>query len=210
MKKLIQILAVLAGWYGIAILTTSYVELQKKIEAPVIFGTAPRVSTTSWDQGFVSFTGTFKYDKSGTFYPPINMVDGHCIKQIEGCNLAFAVVSPAGNDSVLSVVTDSFNVTQWNRDTIVFENSHPCYKTVFSINRATSTLTGAEVFPGDKGGECEKGQNVTISLVNGSEHYQQLQKKSNAYGIANLIGLALLLVGALFLSWKIAKPAKPL
>lgn len=205
MKKSIQILAVLAAWFGLATLTTSYVELQKKIEAPVIFGMVPKVNVSSWDQGFVSFSGTFKYDKNGTFYPPINMVDGHCIKQIEGCNLAMAVVSPSGDDSVLSVITDAFNVTQWNRDTIVFENTHPCYKTVFSINRATSTLTGAEVFPGDKAGTCEKGSNVTISLNNGLEQYQAMKNKSQALGLVNLVGLLLLLVAALFLCWKIAR-----
>jgi hypothetical protein len=205
MSKLAKTLSVLAllvllffGWYIIAML--HFVSIWTKV--PVNILGQGRVYAGSWDQGFVTASGTWTLDGENHAFP-LNMSEIQCIKDDRRCYAAGARLS----DGYLVADLDFYNVTKWDSSTLEFVTDAICVSYVYVINRNTEKLTGRRVAKTTEDPTCKSiisSPVLRLSFVNGLDVVNKLRSEAAPTLIS--LPVATIWTGAiLFWIWRVVR-----
>jgi hypothetical protein len=99
-----------------------------------------KVYVDSWDQGFVSASGTWVMAPDQLFYP-MNVSAIKCFRDQKTCYDAQATISQYG---FLQSDLTTFPIVRWDSSTIQFGETTTCFNSIYEIDRATETLSGRE------------------------------------------------------------------
>ena len=165
----------------------------EQIRHPVQMTGAPFLSATA--SQYATARGTWTSEPQGQA-PPVQTSEIRCIKQLMICTEATALVSDGG---VLNVISDSYDVADWQESRIVYKNDAECVNYVYTMDFLTKSVTGMAARKASTiDPDCAAAPlTLRLSLRGGAEAMQALQKTDGARNVILLIAPVILI----FLLW---------
>ena len=181
-------------------------DVRKALQAVRDAGHTPDRVVGSWDQGFVTASGTWTLDGQNHAFP-INMSEIQCIKDDRRCYAAAARLS----GRYLVADLDFYNVTKWDSSTLEFVTDAVCVAYVYVINRNTEKLTGRRVAKTTDDPTCKSiisSPVLGLSFVNGLDVVTKLRSEAAPTLIS--LPVATIWTGViLFWIWRVVRRCRP-
>ena len=148
MKKIAIGIIVVVAWIGLMLLT----ELMQSAAVPVAL---PTLSVYG-NESFVWVQGTWTIEGEKHAFP-LQTTEVTCSREDGVCRSATAEITSGMGVSMLNVRTETFNVTSWNEDSVVYVDTSPtCVYYIHTINPRIKSVTGIrkKLPPERQSGDC--------------------------------------------------------
>lgn len=141
--KAVRIAGVIFGLLLAVMAAMTLSEMYVRSKVPVSLGFSSAF-VDLWDKGYVSLEGTWTIEGAGHAYP-LNASTIVCRAETKTCIDSMARISQLGSTPMLTVGEDSHEVTQWDKDTLIYQSGTECVDYFYSISRMTKQVTGVEL-----------------------------------------------------------------
>jgi hypothetical protein len=186
-KKLAKILGIvamtLAGVAGLLALYGYVVELA----VPVALLGDGRVDVASWDEGYISATGTWVIHQE-RHSTPINASLVKCYRGTSECFEAQASVF----QGYLSPDLIRYPIHRWDETRVEFTHDLPCVTYTYAVDRATQKLSGRRLKKDGHAEGCSLviENDLRLSFVSGLEVVKGLRRENSPVALFLIIGTA--------------------
>lgn len=188
------------GTVGVGAAVVAWSAISVRVDLPP---EVTRVSTWSWDDGFVYASGTFTFEDNAV---PLQTSKITCIARTQECRELRAEIRFG---DLLNVDEDTYTIKKWDRETLIFSTESACFRETYTIIRASEQIVGSRVRKSTDG-QCAVAigspSPLEVTLTDGDKIVQELHGKAfqRAAPVA-VAGLAFLWV---FVAWRIRNSTK--
>jgi hypothetical protein len=175
-------------WTGLTclILILSFMVTYAQNKVPVNFGFNKKINHMV-EYGYVAIEGTWTNNKKDLYSePPIQTSVINCDAKIKKCYESRAQVSMFNSYPYLKANHIEYDITSWNKNTLVFSVDDFCYVSIFTLDFNSKSLVGIKKFNDNKliSDSCkghEKAEDIFYRLEDGFEVRQELIRNANPW-----------------------------
>jgi hypothetical protein len=163
-------------------------------KVPVNFGFNKKIIHMA-EYGYVEIEGTWTNNKKDLYSePPIQTSLIKCDSKIKKCYESRAQISMFNSYPYLKANHIEYDITSWNKNTLVFSADDFCYVSIFTLNFNSKSLVGIKKFNDNKpvSDSCkdhEKDADRFYRLEDGFEVRQELIRNANPWPLKILQSL---------------------
>jgi hypothetical protein len=175
-------------WSGMTLLLLilSAMAISAERNVPVNFGFNKKIIHMA-EYGYVEIEGTWTNNKKDLYSePPIQTSLIKCDSKIKKCYESRAQVSMFNNYPYLKANHIEYDITSWNKNTLVFSVDEFCYISIFTLDFNSKSLVGIKKFNNNKfiADSCkshEKDADIFYRLEDGYVVRQELIRNANPW-----------------------------
>lgn len=171
---------------GSVVLIFALSEIYVRSQVPVsLFGSD--VYVDSWDDGYVTFTGTWSIEGQKHAFP-LNFSKVLCDASTKSCTDSQARIFDGSGTHFLDVIADTHEISRWDKETLTYQSSARCVEYVYTVSRTTKQVTGIRKKKATNQKSCSDAgvehEELGLRLTNGHRIYQQMQETARPVAVS--------------------------